>query len=131
MLIDTARLDDTLVSSYLTPQIVKSQWTKLRAPVRGSSALLRPDVLLFAQGRGLMVPTAWPAKSITAMAGLSHEERGTEDMKDGELAREAAYVLFGQEILEDRSKEQGARDRLIERFETERERVCEGTVLLS
>lgn len=132
ILIDAARLDDTVVSSYMTPNIVKTQWTKLKAPVRrGAATSLRPDVLLFAQGRGLMIPTAGPARSVTSRAdGVREIGREVETRDDGP-AKDTAYVLFEEDQLVRRRKEKGGHDDLLGRFERERQVVCEGTLLLS
>lgn len=134
MLVDTARLDEMMVESYMTPRIVKEEWTKLRAPVRRGAApaeVLRPDVLMFAQGRGLMVPVSERARSITSKAGLSLEERTAEEMKGEGSARDAAFVLFEEEMLKRKRKEKHSHEELFKRFERERRRVCEGTLLLS
>lgn len=132
ILIDAARLDDAVVSSYMTPGIVKMQWTKLKAPVRRSAATsLRPDVLLFAQGRGLMVPAAGSARSVAARADSARDDGYGEEMKDDWTARDAAYVLFEEDDLILRRKEKIARDDLTTRFERERQAICEGTLLLS
>lgn len=135
ILVDTARLDETLVSSFLTPKVVKDEWTKLRAPVRrggaGVSEALRPDVLLFAQGRGLMVPTSQRAKSITARSGLSSDEKRPEEARGQTSSRDAAFVLLDEEMLRSRRKQKTDRSGLFELFERERQRICEGTLLLS
>lgn len=134
ILVDTGRLDNTLVSSYLTPKIVKEQWTKLRAPVRRGAAAaeaLRPDVLLFAQGRGLMVPTSEDAKSVTARATQNPEERQIGQIEEESLDKDAAFVLFEEDMLKRRRTSGDNPDDLFARFERERQRVCEGTLLLS
>lgn len=131
MLLDTTLLDETIVSSYTNTNIIKTQWTKLRPPARraGASAL-HPDILLFAQGRGLMTPTGDKAKRTTARAKTRHENRHLDEMKDEYLAREAAYILFDENELEHRRSEKIRHDGLFERFEREREIVCDGTTLL-
>lgn len=133
MLVDTPRLDEMFVASYTDPGVVKTQWTKLRAPVRrGDSVALHPDILLFAQGRGLMVPVGGVAGSITAKARIDIDDRRGNDDAGVEVAapREAAYILFDDGELETRRKQKAGHDGLLGRFEREREKVCEGTMLL-
>ncbi|KAK5079661.1 hypothetical protein LTR70_005993 [Exophiala xenobiotica] len=132
MLIDTIRLDNTLTSTYVDRKLLKSSWARLRAPVRrGDTAALNPEVLLFAQGKGLMVPTGDLQRTLTAKAKTSHEGNQQDGGNDEFLPKEAAYVLFDEKELEQRKWNDSNHDSIFERFERERELVCEGTDLLA
>jgi len=132
MLIDTIRLDNTLTSTYVDRKLLKSSWARLRAPVRrGDTAALNPEVLLFAQGKGLMVPTGDLQRTLTAKAKTSHEGNQQDGGNDEILPKEAAYVLFDEKELEQRNRNDSNHDSIFERFERERELVCEGTDLLA
>ena len=132
MLLDTSRLDSTLTSSYIDRTLLKSSWTRLRAPVRrGGATALHPEVLLFAQGHGLMNPTGELQRILTAKAKTSHENNHHDEVRDEFLAKEAAYVLFNEKELAHRKKEKLNHNGIFERFERERELVCEGTNLIA
>ena len=129
MLLDTNKLDSTLVSTYAEPGLLKTTWARLRAPSkRGGVESLPPDVLLFAQGRGLMTPLGELQRTLTAK--VSHAQ---DDINDGAgtFAKDAAYVLFDEKELEHRKKEKIVSEGIFERFEWERRSVCEGTSLMS
>ncbi|KAK5938446.1 hypothetical protein PMZ80_009416 [Knufia obscura] len=133
MVVDTMRLDGTMTATYVERGLMKTEWTKLRAPVRrgaGGVATLHPDVLLFAQGRGLMEPVGELKGTLTARASTSRGVDNGDGVNDDFLAREAAYVLFDEKELRNRRKEKLDHNDIFERFERERELACEGTDLL-
>lgn len=132
MLIDTARLDSTLTSTYVDRKLLKSSWARLRAPVRrGDTAITNPEVLLFAQGKGLMLPTGDLQRTLTAEARTASEGSQQNGGNDESLAKEAAYVLFDEKELEQRESDDLNHDSIFERFERERQLICEGTDLLA
>lgn len=133
MVVDTGRLDGAMTATYVERGLMKTEWTKLRAPVRrgaGGVATLHPEVLLFAQGRGLMEPVGELKGTLTARASTSRGVDNGDGVNDDFLAREAAYVLFDEKELRNRRKEKLDHNDIFERFERERELACEGTDLL-
>lgn len=132
MLLDTTRLDNVLISSYADPSQVKSSWTKLRPPVRrGLAASSHPDILLFAQGRGLMTPIGDLQRTLTGQAKTRIERNQAGEIIDAGQAKEAAYILFDGKELMQRKKEEITEPSIFERFERERQTVCSGTNLLA
>lgn len=128
MLLDTAKLDSTLTSTFNDLSLLKTSWLKLRGPRR--NAPRHPDVMLFAQGKGLMVPIGGLARTLTARAKTSHANNHHDEIKDEFLAKQAAYILFKEEELAHRKAEKLNHNGIFERFEREREAVCAGTGLL-
>lgn len=132
MLLDVAKMDETLVSTYAETRLLKTEWVRLRAPVRrGAPAQLHPDMLLFAQGKGLMVPIAGLEKSLAAKVILDEREPSVEEYEARILEREAAYVLFDTEEVARARKSSRGEGGIFERFERDRGSMCEGTDLLA
>lgn len=132
MLLDTTRLDNILISSYAEPSQVKSSWTKLRPPARrGLAASSHPDVLLFAQGRGLMAPIGDLRRSLTGQAKTHIERNQAGEITNEGRAKEATYILFDEKELRQRKKEEITEPSIFERFERERQTICSGTNLLA
>ena len=86
---------------------------------------------MFAQGKGLMVPTGDLQQTLTAQAKTSRVDRSPDEVVDEFLAKEAAYVLFDEKELEMRRGGELVDDSIFEHFERERGLVCEGTDLLA
>ena len=130
MLLNTAKLDAILTSTFNDLSLLKKSWLKLRGPRRGANAPIHPDVMLFAQGKGLMVPMGGLKKTLTARAKTSHANNHHDEIKDEFLAKEAAYILFDEVELAHRKAERLNHNGIFERFERERSLMCKGTALL-
>lgn len=125
MLLDQVRLDNTLIEAYAQPVTMKTGWMKLKAPTkRGAS--IHPDILLFAQGKGLMTPIGVTEQSLASTASSS--QTVAELTPSG---FDPGYVLFTKEDLDQSSTEQSAYADLLTYFEHERSVSCEGTSLLT
>jgi len=128
LLTNTARLDDALLTSYTIPSTLKSDWTKLKAPGRRStSEALHPDILLWAQGRGLMSPEADMKHSLAVKAS----DISADDGGDGASVDQAAYVIFDWDEFDlGRSGEVDRNRGIYAKFQHDTRAMCEGTDLL-
>lgn len=129
LLTNTARLDDALLTSYTSPSTLKTSWTKLKAPGRRSGIqALHPQILLWAQGRGLMSPGPDTKHSLAVKAS----DISTGDRGDGASVGQAAYVVFDWDEFGLGNGDQVNRNKgIYAKFRQDTSAICVGTDLLA
>lgn len=125
ILLDQVRLDNTLINSYAQPSSLKTGWTKLRAPTKRGAAI-HPDMLLFAQGKGLMIPVGDQEMALTARA---NSDQALAELTSSML--DPGYLLFDKQDVESSSGDLATYSSLLTYFNGQRSSACEGTNLLA